>query len=89
MDERLRISTADAERRSHAAAERFRDSASDAGLVDVAVGTLDSPVGELSVAVTPRGLASIAFEGIDRDVLIGRLASELSPRVVTIRRNVL
>jgi methylated-DNA-[protein]-cysteine S-methyltransferase len=86
MDERLRISTADAERRSHAAAERFRASASDAGLVDVAVGTLDSPVGELFVAVTPRGLASIAFEGIDRDVLLGRLARELSPRVVATAR---
>jgi methylated-DNA-[protein]-cysteine S-methyltransferase len=86
MDERLRISTADAERRSRAAAERFRASASDAGLVDVAVGTLDSPVGELFVAATPRGLASIAFEGIDRDVLLGRFARELSPRVVATAR---
>ena len=86
MAERLMLSTADAERRSRAAAERFRASASDAGLVDVAVGTLDSPVGELFVAVTPRGLASIAFEGIDRDVLLGRLARELSPRVVAAAR---
>src|SRR4029453_17327467 len=86
MDERLRISTADAELRSEAAAERFRASAWDAELTDVAVGSLDSPVGELFVAVTPRGLASIAFEGIDRDVFLERLVRELSPRVVATAR---
>ena len=34
-----------------------------AGLLDVAVGALSSPIGELFVAVTPEGLAAIAFEG--------------------------
>ena len=82
----LRISGADADRRSRDAAERFRSAASDDGLVDVAVATLDSPVGELLVAVTPRGLASIAFEGVDRDALMERFARELSPRVLTAAR---
>jgi len=86
MDERLSISTVDADRRSRAAAERFRSAASESGLVDVAVGTLDSPVGELFVAVTPRGLASIAFEGVDRDALLTRFTRELSPRVVAAAR---
>jgi len=86
MDERLSISAVDADRRSRAAAERFRSAASESGLVDVAVGTLDSPVGELFVAVTPRGLASIAFEGVDRDALLIRFTRELSPRVVAAAR---
>jgi methylated-DNA-[protein]-cysteine S-methyltransferase len=81
MDEGL-ITTVEAERRSRRAAERFRGAAFDQGLVDVAVGTVDSPVGELFVAVTPRGLASISFEGMDRDRLMARFARELSPRVV-------
>jgi methylated-DNA-[protein]-cysteine S-methyltransferase len=86
MDERLRISATEAAARSGAAAERLRAAALDDGLVDVAVGTVDSPVGELLVAVTPRGLASIAFEGVDRAALLDRLARELSPRVVTAAR---
>jgi methylated-DNA-[protein]-cysteine S-methyltransferase len=86
MDEGLMISVTDAERRSRSAAERFRAAASDSGLVDVAVGTVDSPVGELFVAVTQRGLASIAFDGEDRDRLLDRYARELSPRVLTAAR---
>jgi methylated-DNA-[protein]-cysteine S-methyltransferase len=86
MDEGLTIATAEAERRSRDAVERFRAAALDDGLVDVAVGTVDSPVGELFVAVTPRGLASIAFEGVDRDRLMARFARELSPRVVAAAR---
>jgi methylated-DNA-[protein]-cysteine S-methyltransferase len=77
---------AEAERRSRDAAVRLRAAAFDDGLVDVAVGTVDSPVGELFVAVTPRGLASIAFEGVDRDRLMARFARELSPRVVATAR---
>ncbi|TMK20882.1 MAG: methylated-DNA--[protein]-cysteine S-methyltransferase [Actinobacteria bacterium] len=86
MDERLRISTQEAERRSRQAAERFRAAAPDTGLVDVAVGTMGSPVGELLVAVTPRGLAAIAFEGDDRDRVLDRLARGLSPRVLMAAR---
>jgi methylated-DNA-[protein]-cysteine S-methyltransferase len=86
MDERLRISATEAAARSRAAAERFREAAQADGLVDVAVATVDSPVGELFVAVTPRGVATIAFDGEDRDALLDRLARELSPRVVTAAR---
>jgi methylated-DNA-[protein]-cysteine S-methyltransferase len=86
MDEGLTIATEEAERRSRDAAERFRSAAFDDGLVDVAVGTIDSPVGELFVAVTPRGVASISFDGMDRDRLMARFARELSPRVVAAAR---
>ena len=43
---------------------------------------LDSPIGELFVAVTPRGLACVAFEDEDRDEVMARLARELSPRIL-------
>jgi methylated-DNA-[protein]-cysteine S-methyltransferase len=58
------------------------DSAATDGLVDVAVATMDSPIGELLVAVTPRGLASVAFDSQDHDELLERFARELSPRVL-------
>ena len=86
MDERLTISTQEADRRSRQAAQRFRAAAPATGLVDVAVGTMASPVGELLVAVAPRGLAAIAFEGDDRDRVLDRLARELSPRVLMAAR---
>ena len=41
---------------------RFRDAAAAAGLLDVAYETIDSPVGELLVAATPRGLCRIAYD---------------------------
>jgi methylated-DNA-[protein]-cysteine S-methyltransferase len=72
----------DAERGSRQAAVAFPPLAVDAGLVDVAVATMDSPIGELLVAVTPRGLACVAFEDEDRDALFARLARDLSPRIL-------
>jgi methylated-DNA-[protein]-cysteine S-methyltransferase len=61
------------------AAERDR-------LIDVAVGTMDSPVGELLLAVTGKGLACIAYDEQDRDRLLDRFARELSPRVLASAR---
>jgi len=86
MDERVTISTQEADGRSRQAVDRFRTAASESGLVDVAVATVGSPVGELLVAVTSRGLAAIAFEGDDRDRVLDRLARELSPRVLIAAR---
>jgi len=67
---------------SRAAARSLAGRAVATGLVDVALATMDSPVGELLVAVTPRGLARVAFEGEDRDRVLARLARELSPRIL-------
>ena len=72
----------DAAHAARRAAAAFPPAAVDAGLVDVAVATMDSPIGELLVAVTPRGLAYVAFEDEDRDVLFARLARGLSPRIL-------
>jgi methylated-DNA-[protein]-cysteine S-methyltransferase len=49
------------------------------GLIDVAVATVDSPVGDLLVAVTPRGLVRLAF---DPERVLDDLAARISPRVV-------
>lgn len=65
-----------------AAARRFAATAGDAGLVDVAYGTVESPLGDLTVAVTPRGLVRIAYPGRELDTVLGELARAVSPRVL-------
>jgi len=81
-DLRTLVSTMEARSLARAADHGLRRAAEDAGHVDVAVGTVATPIGELFVAVTPRGLACVAFEGEDRDALTHRFASALSPRVL-------
>jgi methylated-DNA-[protein]-cysteine S-methyltransferase len=83
--ERL-VGRAEAERRAELAAARVADRALDEGLADVAYATMDSPIGELLLAVTPRGLAALVFESWDLDAWLERFARELSPRVVAAAR---
>ena len=54
----------------------------DAGLADVSYGSLDSPVGELLVAVTDRGLVRVAFASEPSDEVLAELADRVSPRVL-------
>ena len=68
------------------ARSRFVDAAIAAGGVDVAVGAVESPVGELYVALTPKGLARVAFASEDRDDVLAELAERLSPRILESRR---
>jgi methylated-DNA-[protein]-cysteine S-methyltransferase len=71
------------EERSRAAAAGLPELAATDGLLDVAVAEMDSPIGGLMVAVTPRGLACVAFEGEEyRDAVLGRIAREISPRIL-------
>jgi len=56
--------------------------AAKAGLVDVAYGTMASPVGDLLVAVTERGLVRVAFSSEVTDEVLAELASRVSPRVL-------
>ena len=72
----------DAAERSRVAAARFAERAAAQSLVDVAIATMDSPIGELFVAVTPKGLVSIAFEDEHRDEVLQRLVRDVSPRVL-------
>ena len=52
------------------------------GLLDVAYTTIDSPVGRLLLAATPRGLVRVAYDTEDHDRVLDTLARRLSPRVL-------
>ena len=62
--------------------DRFLDRANAKGLVDVAVTTMDSPVGTLLLMATPKGLVRIAFESENRDEVLGEIAMHISPRIL-------
>ncbi|MFJ1755465.1 methylated-DNA--[protein]-cysteine S-methyltransferase [Kitasatospora sp. NPDC088134] len=61
---------------------RLEAEADDAGLVDVAYTTVDSPVGPLLLAATPRGLVRVAYATEDHDRVLDTLGHKLSPRVL-------
>jgi methylated-DNA-[protein]-cysteine S-methyltransferase len=53
------------------------------GLLDVAYATVDSPLGPIVVASTPRGLVRLAYTGSQsEDEVLEDLAAKLSPRVL-------
>jgi methylated-DNA-[protein]-cysteine S-methyltransferase len=53
------------------------------GLLDVAYATLDSPLGQLVAAATPRGLVRLAYTEPGReDEVLEELAGKLSPRIL-------
>jgi methylated-DNA-[protein]-cysteine S-methyltransferase len=63
------------------------DAARNAGLLDVAYATLDSPVGTLLLASTPRGLVRLAYvDGEDEGGVLEQLARSVSPRVLAAPR---
>jgi methylated-DNA-[protein]-cysteine S-methyltransferase len=65
------------------AAGGFVRRAVDEGLVDVAYTTTPSPVGDLLVAATKKGLVKVSFLGFrTQDEVLQRLADDVSPRVM-------
>lgn len=62
--------------------EALATRAADAGLLDVAHRTVDTPFGPLLVAATPAGLVRVAFALEDHDAVLARLAELISPRVL-------
>jgi methylated-DNA-[protein]-cysteine S-methyltransferase len=58
--------------------------AEEEGLLDVAYTQVDSPLGPLTVAATPRGLVRVAYPDPDRslDLVLERLAESVSPRIL-------
>jgi methylated-DNA-[protein]-cysteine S-methyltransferase len=56
--------------------------AGDSGLLDVAHGTYDSPLGPLTVMVTPRGLVRLSYEHEAVDDQLVELATLVSPRIM-------
>jgi methylated-DNA-[protein]-cysteine S-methyltransferase len=82
LERRLRDPSApgafDAERLRSVLARR----ASDEGLLDVAYGTYESPLGSLTVIVTPRGLVRLSYPGEGIDEQLQELADRVSPRIL-------
>ena len=66
---------------------RFREAAATLGLIDVGFDVVDSPVGELLVAASDRGVASIWFDP-DPSEDLERLARIAGPRVLRSPRSV-
>jgi methylated-DNA-[protein]-cysteine S-methyltransferase len=60
---------------------RFRAAAAEEGLLDVAYDVVDSPVGDLFVGVSDRGLCVISYEN-DPDAQLERLARSFGSRVL-------
>jgi methylated-DNA-[protein]-cysteine S-methyltransferase len=62
--------------------DRFVERAQAKRLIDVAVTTMDSPIGTLLLMATPKGLVRIAFESENRDEVLGEVAEQVSPRIL-------
>ena len=75
-------------RASAAAPPDVGPAAADLGLLDVAYATLESPVGRLLLAATPRGLVRLAYLDSDEqeDAVLEQLARRVSPRIVSFSR---
>ena len=66
---------------------RFRDAAVKLGLVDVGFDVVETPIGDLVVAASDRGLAAISFDP-DPEGQLERLARIAGPRVLRSPRSV-
>jgi len=73
---------ADVESASRRSAQAVVEAARRSGLEDVAVATVDSPVGALLVAGTRRGLVRVAYPDEAPDLVLEELAEVLSPRIL-------
>ena len=65
---------------ARAASERLAARAQ--SLLDIAIWTTDSPIGNLLLAVTPRGLLHVGFADEPRDQVLAKMAREVSPRIL-------
>jgi methylated-DNA-[protein]-cysteine S-methyltransferase len=65
---------------------KLEQRATEAGLLDVAFRTIDSPVGPLLLAATPLGLVRVAYQREGHDVVLQALASKISPRILAAPR---
>lgn len=61
---------------------RLARRAAEEGILDVAYGTYDSPLGPLTVVVTPRGLVRLSYPGERISAQLDELAERVSPRIL-------
>jgi methylated-DNA-[protein]-cysteine S-methyltransferase len=52
------------------------------GLLDIAYTVVDSPLGRLLLAASPRGLVRVAYASEDHDSVLETLSQKLSPRIL-------
>jgi methylated-DNA-[protein]-cysteine S-methyltransferase len=74
--------TAPASGPAEAAARRFADAAVAEGVADVAYAVEPSPLGELFVATSRRGLLEICYHGDQVAQYLAELAAKVSPRIL-------
>jgi methylated-DNA-[protein]-cysteine S-methyltransferase len=68
--------------RAERAARAFAERAASEGLADVSYAVVDSPLGPLVAATTPRGLVRLAYDSRRLDHVLEGLAARVSPRVL-------
>jgi methylated-DNA-[protein]-cysteine S-methyltransferase len=78
----LRAGGAGARAASERAARGLAAAAERRGLLDVATASVDSPLGTLLAAGTPRGLVMLAYDDASMDARLERLARDVSPRIL-------
>jgi methylated-DNA-[protein]-cysteine S-methyltransferase len=61
---------------------RLAGEAAREGLLDVAYRTIATPVGELLLAATERGLVRVAYPVENHDAVLSALAGQVSPRIL-------
>jgi len=61
---------------------RLEAAGEDAGVLDVAYRTVDTPLGALLLAATERGLVRVAFAAEDHDAVLVSIAARISPRIL-------
>jgi methylated-DNA-[protein]-cysteine S-methyltransferase len=61
---------------------RLADAAQRDGVLDVAYRIVASPVGDLLIAATERGLVRVAYPSEDHDRVLQTLADRISPRIL-------
>ncbi len=61
---------------------RLEAAAENADILDIAYTTIDTPVGSLLLAATPKGLVRVAYEREGHDLVLDTLAAKISPRIL-------
>jgi len=62
--------------------QRFVETVTSDGILDVAYTTVDTPVGSLLLAASEKGLVRVAFASEDHDKVLSVIANTLSPRIL-------
>jgi methylated-DNA-[protein]-cysteine S-methyltransferase len=62
--------------------ERLAQRADDAGLLDVAYATAETPLGDVLVAATRHGLVRVGLPNQDPDAVLEELSGAVSPRIL-------